>query len=127
MWGFPQLLAARASLAGRAVRASRGVERITATRRSAFTVSAAGSCSVGKGKGDLEMVSALSQSRGCSCGPLPTVATSKFPISQCTQRALFHKRSAGSISLNAHTAPSSLTDCVVPYISIAHHTLYPPA
>jgi len=51
-----QVLAARASLAGRAVpaRASR-VERM-ATRPTAFTVSASGSATVGKGQGDLEMV-----------------------------------------------------------------------
>jgi hypothetical protein len=108
MWGFPQLLAARASLAGRAVRASRGVERITATRRSAFTVSAAGSCSVGKGKGDLEMVSALSQSRGCSCGPLPTVATSKFPISQSPNARSFIKGQPAPY-LSMHTPHPALS------------------
>jgi hypothetical protein len=69
--GLTQVLAARASLAGRALpaRASR-VER-TATRQTAFTVLSSGSATVGKGQGDLEMVRAHRHSLplpgACAC------------------------------------------------------------
>lgn len=69
-----QVLAARASLAGRAVpaRASR-VERM-ATRQTAFTVSASGSATVGKGQGDLEMVSPWPLPSSCIPGAMRALA-----------------------------------------------------